>query len=64
MAKNLVFSKVCLSVTRYHGLVSSCTISEKNNDPILRKLSDERMDSQTDRQRQESDFIGWCPANA
>ena len=32
------------SVTRYHGQLSSCTISEGTNDPILRKLSDRRMD--------------------
>ena len=43
------------SVTRYHGQLSSCTISEKPNDSILRKLSD----GQTD----ESDFIGRCPTN-
>ena len=34
MMKNLAWS-----VTRYHGQLSSCTISEKNNDPILRKFS-------------------------
>ena len=28
-------------VTRYHGRLSSCTISEKTNDLILKKLSDE-----------------------
>ena len=28
------------SVTRYHDQLSSCTISEKANDPILRKLTD------------------------
>ena len=28
-----------MSVTRYHGQVSSCTISEKPNNPILWKLS-------------------------
>ena len=38
-AKNLA-----LSVTRCHGELSSCTISEKTNDPIMRKLSDERTD--------------------
>ena len=27
------------SVTRYHGQLSSCTITEKTNDPILKKLS-------------------------
>ena len=26
------------SITRYHGHVSSCAISEKTNDPFLRKL--------------------------
>ena len=30
------------SVTRYHGQLSSCTIPEKTNDPILRKFSDRR----------------------
>ena len=35
--KNLV-----LSVTRYHGQLSPCAISEKTNDPIWRKLSDGR----------------------
>ena len=44
---------------RYHGQLSSCTISEKTNGPILRKLSDGQMDGQTD----ESDFIGRCPTN-
>ena len=37
--KNLV-----LSATRCHGQLSSCTISEKTNDPILRKLSDGQTD--------------------
>ena len=48
-----------MSVTRYHGQLSSCTISEKTNDPILRKLSDGRTDGQTD----ESDFTGRGPTN-
>ena len=34
------FKNLASSVTRYHGKLSSCTITEKNNDPILRKLSD------------------------
>ena len=38
------------SVTRYYGQLSSCTTSEKTNDPILRKLSDGRTDGQTDGQ--------------
>ena len=33
--KNLAYS-----ITRYQGQLSSCTISEKTNDPILRKLCD------------------------
>ena len=45
------------SVTRYHGHLSSCTISKKTNDSILKKCSDGR----TDRQTHESDFIGRCP---
>ena len=54
-------------VTRYHGQLSSRTISKKTDDPILRKLSDGRTDGQTDRRRDrqtdESDFIGGCPNN-
>ena len=42
------FGDLASSVTRYHGQLSSCTISEKTNDPILRKLSDGRTDGQTD----------------
>ena len=44
------FKNLALSVTRYHGQLSSCTISEKTNDPILRKLSDGWTDRPTDRQ--------------
>ena len=36
------------SVTRYHGQLSSYTISEKTNDPILRKLSGRQMAGWTD----------------
>ena len=39
------------SVTRCHGQLSSCTISEKTSDPILRKLSDRQRDQQTDGQQ-------------
>ena len=42
------FKNLALSVTRYHGQLSSCTISEKTNDPILRKVSDGRTDRQID----------------
>ena len=43
------FKNLALSVTRYHGQLSSCTISEKTNELILRKFSDGRTDRQTDR---------------
>ena len=39
------FKNLAWSVTRYHGQLSSCTISEETNDPILRKLV---MDGWTD----------------
>ena len=40
---------LALSVTRYHGQLSSRKISDKTNDQILRKFSDVRTDRQTDR---------------
>ena len=52
-----------MSVTRYHDHLSSRTISEKTNDPILRKLIAGRMDGWTDTQTDESDFIGRCLTN-
>ena len=55
------------SVASYYSQLSSCTISEKTNDPVLRKLSDWWTDGQTDRrtegQTDKSDFIGSCPTN-
>ena len=51
------FQNLALSVTRYHGQLSSCTKSEESNDPILRKFSDDRTDGRTDGQTDESDFI-------
>ena len=59
LAKLFVFKNLAPSATRYHVQLSSCTISEKTNTPILRKLSDGWMDGQTD----QSDFIGRCPTN-
>ena len=38
------FKNLAPSITRYHGQLSWFTISEKTNDPILRKLSDGRTD--------------------
>ena len=55
----LFFKNMAPSVTRYYGQLLSCTISEKNNDPILRKLSEGWTDGQTD----ESDFTGRCPTD-
>ena len=49
------FQNLAPSVTRFHGHLWSCTILEKTDDPILRKLSDGRTSS--------SDFIGRCPTN-
>ena len=51
------------SVTRYHNQLSSSTISEKTNDPVLRKFCDGRKDGQKDRQTDERDFNGRCPTN-
>ena len=41
------FKNLSRSVTRYHGQLS-CTISEKTNDPILRKLGDGQTEGQVD----------------
>ena len=56
------FKNLALSVTRYHGQLP-CIISEKTNDPILRKLGDRRTNWQTDEQTDESEFIGRCPTD-
>ena len=50
------FKNLAPSVTRYHGQISSCTMSEKTNVRILRKLSYGQKDQQTN----EVDFIGHC----
>ena len=54
------FKNLDTLVTRYHGQLSSCTMPEKTNDPILRRFIDRRTDRQTDGQTDESDFIGRC----
>ena len=48
-AKNFFLKNLAPSVTRCHGQLSSCKISEKTNDPILRKFSEERTNRRTDR---------------
>ena len=45
-AAKTFFKNPAPSVTRCHGQLSSCTISEKTNDSILRKLCDGRADGQ------------------
>ena len=54
---------LALSVTIYHGQLSSCTISEKTSDPILRKFTDrptiQQTDGWTDRQTDESTFTRY-----
>ena len=45
--QNFFFKNLASSVTRFYGQLSSCTILEKTNNPILRKLSDRRTDRQT-----------------
>ena len=52
------FKDLAPSVTKHHGQQSSCTISKKTNDPIL-KLSEGPSEGQKD----ESDSIGRCPTN-
>ena len=37
---NFFFGNLVSLVTRYHGQLSSCAMSEKTNDPILRKLGE------------------------
>ena len=44
---NFFFQNPALSVTRCCNQLSSCTISEETNDPILRKFSDGRIDRRT-----------------
>ena len=48
MLDRIYFKNLALSITRYHGQLSSCKTSEKTNDPILRKLSDARTARRTD----------------
>ena len=44
------FKNLSSSVTRYYGLLSSCTISEKSNDAIMKKFSEGRTDRRADGQ--------------
>ena len=58
------FRNLAFSVTRYHGQLSSCTISEK----IMIQSSETlvtggQMNRRTDRKTAESDFKGHCPTN-
>ena len=54
------------SCFRKYGSVSQpslCTISNKTNDQILRKLGDRRTGERTNGPTDESNFIGRCPTN-
>ena len=57
------FKNLASSTSRYYGQVLPYSISEKTNDPILRKFSDGQTDRQADRQMDKSDFIGHYPIN-
>ena len=59
----ILLKTLASSVTRYYGELSLRKVSEKTNDPVLRKFSDGRTDAQRDKQTDESDFIGRCPTN-
>ena len=61
--QNVFFKNLASWITRYHGQLSSCTISGKTNYPILRKLIDAWTCRRTDRQTDESDFIGRSLTN-
>ena len=61
--QNFFFKNLASSVTRYQGNLSSCIRSEKTNDPILKKFMDGRTDGRTERQTDDSDFIGSCSTN-
>ena len=53
-AANFFFKNLAPSVTRRHCQLSSCTISEKTNEPIMRIFSDRRTDGKTYRQTDRS----------
>ena len=46
-----------------HQSISSCAISGKTHDSILRKFSEGRTDRRTDRETDESDIIGHSLTN-
>ena len=57
---NFFLKNLTSSITRYHGQLSSCTISEKTNDSILRKFSDWRKDGRTDGQTdRQTRVVSW-----
>ena len=47
--QNFFFKNLASLVTRYHGQLPSCIISEKTNHPILRKFRDGQTEGQRDR---------------
>ena len=63
MAKNLVLAQIWAAEIFFSKIwlrqSLDVTISEKTNDPILKKLNDKRTDGMTD----ESNFIRRCSTN-
>ena len=55
-AAQFFFKNLALSVTRYHGQLSSCIISEKTNYLIFRKLADGWMDEQINGERDRETY--------
>ena len=60
LGRQFFVKTLALSVTGYHGQVSTCIISEKTNDTILRKFNDDGQthrgtDRRTGRLRDERD---------
>ena len=47
---NFFFKSLALSITRYHGQLSTYKILERVNYPILRKFSEGQTDGQMDKQ--------------
>ena len=52
--RQFFFKNMASLVTRYHGQLSSCTLLEKNNHPILRKFSEGRSDGQKKSERKNN----------
>ena len=56
-------AKTCFQKSVSVSQPSLCTISDKTNDQILRKLGDRRTGERTNGPTDKSNFIGRCPTN-